>query len=1184
MPPARPRQPTARRRSSFGDIVAAITGCQRGQERNLYPYIRDLFLNVLGYRPGDLLVDTADESGGIPDLAVLAPNGMTDGSGAAMTARWLVAEVKDEPGVFRRQASRERIFREKAKYIGLDTAWFVLLDPECFVLRPVTSRAASYDPARDTVLLWEGLTEEAFRDACREIHADNSAVNPRLEAFRRGEEAHIAEVKLTQAGADDATLAESRAEFYSALRTSAELIKLASLRALESFAVQAREVRGQFDAFFAEFGRGEFHLDPFRLSGEPERITNREAFNRHRDAIHRLRRLVRQHPAAARLGCFTLPEYESRALGETAEEKARNAVALLASETASLLVARCLMLRFFEDHGFFGEQRYLCNGGIVAFQAWKQRYASSYSWFLRESYGEAAKIAAAFFEEGHLDWVLTCADPQLSTAIERSLFYLSRFDFSTVEQDVLSGVYGQFLDNTQRKEYGEHYTPPEVARFIVRNLPVRAGDRVLDPACGLGTFLIEAWKALVGDLAARGAASWEDVLATLDSVRGNDLNSFSATIAQLQLLWHLFSFREQLLQHGLPEPAITGGHDSLHAPHQTGELFTGEIEEFALFDTAGYGAVVGNPPYVRPARQAIALQPAAVAYFDEEYSSRSNLCGLFLYKALDYWLRPANGETEPGRLGFVIPLSVGDNDDSAKLREFFHPVTGRWTVREIVDLELISPRLFGADVVCMILLAERRAPLPGETVRLRVADERCALFTEGETAHVRFDLEAAPATELPYADLFSPDGRWLTRLTPARKAILDRFAGPTFADIALRYWVGKNRRGKIMEWSLTPPATPGELRWEEETMIRMGAAFRGSRHRAESGGLPVFKGEHITACAIEGEPVERDIDVARMDDPSVWRLTGILPTRGYAFHQIAPALYCAPFDPAAMILLNTTSLFFPAERYADFPFDILVLSRLYQFVWALAHREGVLFRARAHIYPTTLRRLPWNDALLDSAAELSALRERFLAACQQLHQREDVLRERLATFGSTTVRQCLQANTTLRVEWSPALHAGEQCEPGDPQLTALDGQWRVQPGDDLEHFALFNDAALAAAFAEGLRLHPEEGFRLARLLDLPIPAPADVTRWQEEAARLSAEGGAAEIEATLDAVDACVAAAYGLTQEEVEAIWRDFETDPMLRRVQPNLPFAQRRRLGLRTGLTASDRFTRAYRTRSQAW
>lgn len=1177
--------PRPRRRSTFAEITAAIAGCERGQERNLYPYVRDLFTNVLGYRPGDLLVDTADESGGIPDLAVLAPNGLTDGSGVALTTRWLVLEVKDEPGVFRVPASRERIFREKAKYIGLDTAWFVLIDPECFVLRPVTSRAASYDPARDTVLVWDGLTEEAFREACREIHAENSAVNPRLEAFRRGEEAHIAEVKLTQPGADDAALAESRAEFYTALRTSAELIKLASLRALETFTIRAREVRAEFDAFFAEFGRGEFHLDPFRLSGQQDRIPNREAFNRHRDAIHRLRKLVRRYPAEARLGCFTLPDYEARALGESVEEKARNAVALLASETASLLVARCLMLRFFEDHGFFGERKYLCNGGTAAFQVWRAHYRSSYTWFLRESFGEAARIAAALFEEGHLDWVLTCADPQLSTAIERALFYLSRFDFSTVEQDVLSGVYGQFLDNTQRKEYGEHYTPPEVARFIVRHLPLRAGDRVLDPACGLGTFLIEAWKALIGDLAARGAATWEDALATLDAVRGNDLNSFSATIAQLQLLWHLFTFREQLIQHGLPEPAITGGHDSLHAPHTGGALFTGEIDEFALFDTAGYGAVVGNPPYVRPERQTTAINPAAVAYFDEEYSAKSNLCGLFLYKALDYWLRPPNGEpVTPGRLGFVIPLSMADNDDSAKLRAFFRPGTGRWTVREIVDLELISPRLFGADVVCMILLAERRAPQPGETVRLRVADERCALFTEGETAHVRFDLEAAPVTALPYADLFSPDGRWLTRLTPARKAILDRFAGATFADIALRYWVGKNKRGKIMQCALTQPGEPGELRWEEETMIRMGAAFRGSKHRAESGGLPVFKGEHVTACALQGEPVERDIDVARMDDPSLWRCADILPARGYAFHRIAPALYCAPFDPRELVLLNTTSLFFPAERYAGFPFDILVLSRLYQFVWAIAHREGVLFRARANIYVTTLQRLPWNDALLGSAAELHALRKRFLAACQQLHQREEILRERLAAFSPTTVRECLQADAALRVDWSPALHAGEQCEPADPQFTALDGQWRVQPGDDLDHFALFNDAALAAAFAEGLRLHPETGFRLARLLDLPIPAPAEVARWRAETARLSAEGGADEIETVLDAVDALVAAAYGVTQPELEAVWEEFATDPMLRRVQPNLPFAKRRRLGLRTGLTASDRFNRAYRTRSQAW
>ena len=321
-----------------------------------------------------------------------------------------------------------------------------------------------------------------------------------------------------------------------------------------------------------------------------------------------------------------------------------------------------------------------------------------------------------------------------------------------------------------------------------------------------------------------------------------------------------------------------------------------------------------------------------------------------------------------------------------------------------------------------------------------------------------------------------------------------------------------------------------------------------------------------------------------MDDPSVWRFSSILPAKGFAFHQIAPALYCAPFNPRELILLNTTSLFFPRDDLADFPFDLLVLSRIYQYIWALGHREGVLFRARAHVYPSTVRRLPWTNRLVQFAPQLLALRTRFFAACQQLHQTEQVLRDRLATFASTTVRECLRSDAALRVDWCPALQGSEACEIGVPATTELDGQWIVQPGDEPTKWAAFNDRELAAAFVEGLLLHPGESLRLGALLDLPIPPPEALAGWREIAALLTGERGASALEEVLDAVDACVAEAYGLPQADLEMIWREFETDPMLRRVQPNLPFAKRRRLGLRTGLTASDRFSRVYRTRSQAW
>ena len=192
-------------------------------------------------------------------------------------------------------------------------------------------------------------------------------------------------------------------------------------------------------------------------------------------------------------------------------KRADAALDLLAAESASLVLARCMMLRFFEDHNFFGQKKHLCNGGVKAFQQMREHFGTSYVRLLRETYGEGSRIYPAVFSEHELDWVLNSRDPQLSNAIERALFYLSHFDFATIEQDVLSNIYGQFLDTSQRKKLGEHYTPPDIARYIVRQLDLKTGDKVLDPSCGLGTFLIEAYKALAGNAAAKGVATYDDV-------------------------------------------------------------------------------------------------------------------------------------------------------------------------------------------------------------------------------------------------------------------------------------------------------------------------------------------------------------------------------------------------------------------------------------------------------------------------------------------------------------------------------------------------------------------------------------------------------------------------------------------------------------------------------------------------
>ena len=1161
----------------FQECIRGIAECQPGQERNMYPFIRDLFVRFLDFKAEDVFTDTANEQGDIPDLAVFAPTGVLDAKGKEIKSRWLVLEAKDEPEIFLDEVSRAETFAEKSKYIDLDTVWFAMVDPSCLVLRAVSTRSANYDAKGDIEIKWAGLTEGVFKQHCLEISAAHAGSNRRLQAFRDDIGHPIAEIKLSHSGKllslrQQEALERARNEFYLAMRTSAQLLQTACRRALDGMVADALAIKKQFDSFRDTYGIREFHLDPFRLAGKE--INSREAFKQHRKDVHALFKAVRRNVPLARLACFTLPEYLERAKDD--QDKALD---LLAAETASLLLSRCMVLRFFEDHGFFGEKKYLCNGGVKAFKAMREYFGISYTRLIRDVYLEGSKIHAAVFSENELDWVLANNDKPLSVAVERSLFYLSHFDFATIEQDVLSNIYGQFLDTSQRKRLGEHYTPPDIARYIVRRMGLKKGDKIIDPACGLGTFLIEAFKAVAGDAAAKGVASFEDVLSALTDIRGNDLNAFSAMVAQIQMLWHLFAFRDDIKKHGFPETAITDGN-SLHRQALIEGLFDAHLSEFSMVDLPEYDAVIGNPPYVRPERQEARLSKEDEAYFNTELSANIDLYSLFLYKAMDGWCRAANGDNRPGKTGFVLPISFCDNDDNKKLRQLFGP-GGRWTILEIVDLELIGPMVFSADVVPIILIAEKRPPTEADKILLRVADERCAKFTGFDQKHVEFDLNKATLTKMPYADVFSPDGRILTKITPERKAILDRFAGKTFDDIAQKFWQGKSKN-TIRAWALEqPPANdPRDLRWEETDMIRMGAAFRGEIHQAEKGGLNVFKGENIVACQLEGDPVNQNIDVNKMDDASLWRFADILPKRGFAFHQISPALTCAPFSPEKCIMLNTASLFFPRVELADFPFDFLVLSRLYQYFFGLSQREAILFRARCHVYPSTVRRLPWSDKLAEQQDKLAKLREEFLAACENLHRREDVLLEQLEAAAHTTLKEIVTDALKAKVDWSEELEAGRSVKIGSPVVYERDGLFVIQPGDDLLHWIAINDETIARCFAEGLKLQTEESLSRNVMMDIPIPTPGTLKQWQKTVAEFDAKNYEQSLDGILDKLDKIVAKAFKVPANEVEFIKSEFQTDPMLRRVRPNLPFTDRRLVGLRKNLAASDRYQKAYKTR----
>ena len=138
-------------------------------------------------------------------------------------------------------------------------------------------------------------------------------------------------------------------------------------------------------------------------------------------------------------------------------------------------------------------------------------------------------------ESDFFDWVLDA--PGGADLVERIARQVSRFKLAEVQADVLKGLYESLIDPEQRHDLGEYYTPDWLAaRVCERAITDPLGQRVLDPACGSGTFLFHAVRMFLAAADAAGLASAEAVSRCCASVLGIDVHPVAAIIARVTYL------------------------------------------------------------------------------------------------------------------------------------------------------------------------------------------------------------------------------------------------------------------------------------------------------------------------------------------------------------------------------------------------------------------------------------------------------------------------------------------------------------------------------------------------------------------------------------------------------------------------------------------------------------------------
>jgi hypothetical protein len=114
---------------------------------------------------------------------------------------------------------------------------------------------------------------------------------------------------------------------------------------------------------------------------------------------------------------------------------------------------------------------------------------------------------------------------------------LSRFDWSHVEHDVLKTLYESVIDTETRHKLGEYYTPDWLAQKIVdETFEEPLEQRLLDPACGSGTFLFWAVRRLLAACDEADIPNRDALERVIRQVQGMDLHPVAVTLARVTYL------------------------------------------------------------------------------------------------------------------------------------------------------------------------------------------------------------------------------------------------------------------------------------------------------------------------------------------------------------------------------------------------------------------------------------------------------------------------------------------------------------------------------------------------------------------------------------------------------------------------------------------------------------------------
>lgn len=466
-------------------------------------------------------------------------------------------------------------------------------------------------------------------------------------------------------------------------------------------------------------------------------------------------------------------------------------------------IDRIIFLRMCEDRGIeiYGQLMGLLNGENIydrlqyIYRLADDRYNSGLFHFKAEK-GRRE-------EPDELTLRLKVDDKVLKEIIRHLYYPESPYEFSVLSADILGNVYEQFLGKVIRltaghravveekpevkKAGGVYYTPAYIVDYIVRNTVGKRCEgktpkqiaklRILDPACGSGSFLIGAYTYLLNyhrdwylkdgvekhtkEIYQGAGGQWhlttqEKRRVLLNNIHGVDIDSQAVEVTKLSLLLKVLegenqdSLSRQLKmwrERALPDLGnnIKCGNSLIGSDYYEGRqvtmfdneeirlvnAFDWETEYPEIMNGGGFDVVIGNPPYAYRNATEDMVRP----YYVSRYKSAEGNFDLYKF----FIERGLALIRKDGYIGLIVSATFLIQPSFEKLRFLLIQST-------IERLSPLGPRAFvNATVDTTIIIIQRKLPGDNHTVIIQAPQQPT-------------DLPSAPEYGIKQSRFVSNDG------------------------------------------------------------------------------------------------------------------------------------------------------------------------------------------------------------------------------------------------------------------------------------------------------------------------------------------------------------------------------------------------------------------------------------------